>query len=174
MSGAGFVRFIICIILVAFYWVFLAPMIDTIMTIDQLGEIVSQQRLDTMGYLVAGIKIAPLMFVLAYGIQLWVTALNRSSNTVSAATGVKMVVATYSSLLALLICCIAIGPLIDTMLVTMYGLPAVKNSVIAMENFYLTMGWFYPFLLICMLGVYAAMFIASVRMVDYVQSSSFW
>lgn len=174
MSGAGFVRFVICLVLVAFYWVFLAPVIDTVMLLEPMGQIVSQQRLDTLTYLVNGIKIAPLMFVLAYGITLWVTALNRSNNTVSAATGVKMVVLTYSSLLVLLLLCVAVGPLIDTTLYTMYGLPAIQNSVMEMSNFYVVLGWFYPFLLILMIGIYAAIFIAAVRAVDYIQRTSFW
>ncbi|MDE2518751.1 MAG: hypothetical protein O0X93_01770 [Methanocorpusculum sp.] len=169
MSSAGIVKFAIAVFLVAFYWIFLSSAVDTLVDMaPAIGPIVSQDRLDTMSYIALGFKIAPLMLVLAYGLNLWVNALRRTEGRIS---GIKMVFSVYGALFTLLILCLTVGAFIDQFLYQFQQMPS-PGSLIPAEIMYMSLGYFYPLLTILIGATFAGMFIQAVRMVDYTQSRS--
>ncbi|HJK12711.1 MAG TPA: hypothetical protein O0Y14_03990 [Methanocorpusculum sp.] len=172
MSGGALVRFGLGIAFIVFWWFFLAPAVDIIATFPPVGPVISQDRLDTMNYLSMAFRIAPLMLLLAWGLNLWATALNRSTATIDAGRGLRLIASLYGSLIALMLMVISIGPTIDNMLAAMMDLPSLQNTVIPMDLTYLALSWFYPLIDLLIVAVYAGLFIAVVWKLSYTQTSS--
>lgn len=166
MSSAGVIRFGVCVALAAVWWLFLAPVIDSLAILEPMGEIVSQQRLDTQAVLVLGFKVSPLIVLLAVGIQFWATSLRRSDATVRGIS-IRTVTAVYVAQITLLVLCICLGPVIDMIMYEMMMLPAVENTYIPYDLLYTALGWFYPLLVIIMIAVYVALFISVAKELDY-------
>lgn len=172
MSGAGLVKFGLGIAFIVFWWFFLAPAVDVIAMFPPVGEVISQARLDTMNYLTMAFRIAPLMLLLAWGMNLWATALNRSSSTITAGRGLRLIANLYICLIVLMLTVIAVGPVVDNLLSGVMGLPALQNNVVPMDLLYLAMSWFYPLVSLAIVAVYAGLFISVVWKLDYTQQSS--
>ena len=172
MSAAGFVRFGFALVLLAVYWIFFSPVVESLIAFDAVGTIVSQQRLDTMNYIVWAFKIAPLMLFLGYAINLIVTALLRSPSGIGLGRELSLIVYTYASLLGLLICCVALGPMVDMIVYEVAGLP--EQSLFSPDYLFLPFGWVYSLITLSLIIVFVGVFLVSVRAVDYTQSSGWW
>lgn len=166
MSSAGIIRFGVCVALAAIWWLFMAPVIDSLAILEPMGEVVSQQRLDTQALLVLGFKISPVLVLLAVGIQLWATSLRRTTDT-TGGIGIRTITAVYVIQITLLVLCICFGPVLDMLMYEMMVLPPVQNTYIPFDVLYTAMGWFYPLLVIIMIVVYVALFISVAKELDY-------
>lgn len=167
MSSAGVIRFGVCVALAAVWWLFFAPIIDALAILEPVGEYVSQQRLDTMAILIFGFRVSPVLVLLACGIQLWAQSLRRSGEQVSSGIGIRVVTGLYVLQLTLLILCITLGPVVDSLLAGVSTLPPVVNTVVPIGLTMQAMGWFYPFLTLMMIVGYVGMFMAVAHELDY-------
>lgn len=167
MSSAGIIRFGVCVALAAVWWIFFSPIIDALAILEPVGEVVSQQRLDTQAVLILGFRISPVLLLLAIGLQLWAQSLRRSTESVKFGIGARTITAVYVLQLTLLILCISLGPVVDGLLAGVATLPPVQNSVVPIDLTMQALGWFYPFLVIMMIVGYVGLFMAVARELDY-------
>lgn len=167
MSSAGVIRFGVCVALAAVWWVFFAPIIDALAILEPVGEVVSQQRLDTQAVLILGFRVSPVIILLAIGIQLWAQSLRRSGESISSGIGIRTITAVYVLQLTLLILCICLGPVVDALLAGVTTLPAIENTVVPLDLTMQALGWFYPFLTLMMIVGYIGLFISVAKELDY-------
>lgn len=170
MSAAGVIRFGVCVAAAAIWWVFLAPMIDTLNFLEPIGNVISQQRLDCQNSLILGFKISPILLLLATGIQFWATSLRRSAGP---SGGVRLVsiLGVYVTQVILLVICIACGPVIDELTLRFAELPAV-NTTISLDMAFLGLTWLYPLLTVIMIVLYVGLFFAIGRNLIYTGQAS--
>lgn len=167
MSSAGVIRFGVCVALAAVWWIFFAPLIDSLAILEPMGEVVSQQRLDTQSILILGFKVSPVLLLLAIGLQLWAQALRRTQGYTSGGIGIRMITGIYVVQIALIVLCICLGPVVDALLFQMMQLPGIPDTTIPFDILYLGMSWFYPLLVIIMVACYVGLFISIARELDY-------
>lgn len=167
MSSAGVIRFGVCVVLAVIWWMFFAPVIDSLAVLEPMGEVISQQRLDTLEVLILGFKVSPVLLILAIGLQLWAQALRRTQGMQTGGIGIRAITAVYTIQITLIVLCTCLGPVVDSMLYQMMTLPAVQNTVIPFDLLYLGMGWFYPLLTVIMIVCYIGLFFSIAKELDY-------
>lgn len=167
MSSAGIIRFGICVVLAAVWWIFLAPVIDSLAILEPVGAAISQQRLDTQAILILGFKISPVLLLLAIGIQLWAQSLKRSGNSISSGIGIRAITGVYILQLTLLIMCMSLGPVVDALLAGVATMPQIVNDVVPIDLTMQALGWFYPFLVLMMIVGYVGLFVVVAKELDY-------
>ena len=167
MSSAGVIRFGICVALAAVWWIFLAPVIDSLAVLEPVGTAISQQRLDTQAILTLGFKISPIPILMAIGIQLWAQSLRRSGDSVKSGIGIRAITAVYVLQLTLLILCMSLGPVVDALLAGVATMPPVVNDVVPIDLTMAALGWFYPFLVLMMVVGYVGLFMVVAKELDY-------
>lgn len=167
MSSAGVIRFGVCVALAAIWWLFFAPVIDALAILEPVGAVVSQQRLDTQAVLILGFKISPVLVLLAAGIQLWAQSLRRSGESISSGIGIRTITGVYILQITLLVLCISLGPVVDSLLAGVGTLPPVINDVVPIDLTMQALGWFYPFLVLMMVVGYVGLFISVAHELDY-------
>lgn len=167
MSSAGVIRFGICVALAAVWWIFLAPVIDSLAVLEPVGTAISQQRLDTQAILILGFKISPIPILMAIGIQLWAQSLRRSGDSVKSGIGIRAITAVYVLQLTLLILCMSLGPVVDALLAGVATMPPVLNDVVPIDLTMAALGWFYPFLVLMMVVGYVGLFMVVAKELDY-------
>lgn len=167
MSSAGVIRFGICVALAAVWWIFLAPVIDSLAVLEPVGTAISQQRLDTQAILILGFKISPIPILMAIGIQLWAQSLRRSGDSVKSGIGIRAITGVYVLQLTLLILCMSLGPVVDALLAGVATMPPVVNDVVPIDLTMAALGWFYPFLVLMMVVGYVGLFMVVAKELDY-------
>lgn len=167
MSSAGVIRFGICVALAAVWWIFFAPVIDSLAVLEPVGTAISQQRLDTQAILILGFKISPIPILMAIGIQLWAQSLRRSGDSVKSGIGIRAITAVYVLQLTLLILCMSLGPVVDALLAGVATMPPVVNDVVPIDLTMAALGWFYPFLVLMMVVGYVGLFMVVAKELDY-------